>query len=508
MRGWCFLIVCFSVAGVYAQTSLPDSIENRFTRIAKDSTYIIQLNKLATDYLKVNPALSRRIATHATELAPQIKFVKGHARSLTIIGNSYWYEGVFEFAQNYYLLAARQYESIHDNIGLGQAYNNIGEVYKKMGDYKKALEFLQLSIELKKNDSQTRAITLYNVGELYILLNDLSHASQYLEQSLSLAIKTNDRKVIGYSYTGYGLIHAKQGRHQEALDYFVLAETIWKEIGEMRLLIQTYQDIADMNRELKQYDKAEKYLLLSMEMSSLIRVPDLQVANYLRLSKVDSAQGKYRQALSNLYRHTLLKDSVYNLAKTEQIARLQMMFETESRERENRQLRSEQLFRESQLKLQRQIIYAISTGLFLTGIMAWFLYRQRHKILSVNRILQEKNDEIGTQKLAIEMQATALIKLNEELQELNRNLEARIEKRTQQLTNQNQKLTEYAFVNAHKLRAPISSILGLINLIDQTKPEEYSSIFQHMKTCGNQLDIITRQISRNLEDSILDKETP
>ena len=39
----------------------------------------------------------------------------------------------------------------------------------------------------------------------------------------------------------------------------------------------------------------------------------------------------------------------------------------------NSKLKSEQLFRESQLFLQRQIIYAISTGLVLKGIMAWFL---------------------------------------------------------------------------------------------------------------------------------------
>jgi signal transduction histidine kinase len=136
--------------------------------------------------------------------------------------------------------------------------------------------------------------------------------------------------------------------------------------------------------------------------------------------------------------------------------------------------------------------------------MAWLLYSQRHKVLSVNKILQEKNSEIGTQKLAIEMQATALIKLNEELQELNKNLEARIDQRTKQLTIQNKRLTEYTFVNAHKLRAPVSSILGLIELIDQNKPEEYQIILDHLKTCGHQLDIITRQISKNLEDGIVE----
>jgi tetratricopeptide (TPR) repeat protein len=503
-RGWCFLFALLWAGNCYSQTTLPDSIANRFVGIAQDSNYIINLNKLAFEYLKTNPALSRRIASHTAEIAPQVKFVKGHARSLTIIGNSYWYEGVFEFAQNYYLLALRQYELIDDKSGLGQAYNNIGEVYKKMGDYKKALEFLKLSMNLKKGDSHSEAIILYNVGELYIFLNDIPQANRYIEQALSVAIRNNDRRAIGYSYTGLGIISSKQKRYQEALDYFVRAEKIWKEISEMRLLIQAYQNMADVYRELKLFDNAEKYLSLSVEMSSLIKVPDLLVNSYLKISKLDSARGNYNKALVNLYRYTALKDSVYNLSKTEQIAKLQMMFETEKRDRENQQLKSEELFRKAQLRLQEQIIYAISTGLLLTGVMAWFLYRQRHRILSVNKILQEKNDEIGTQKLAIEMQAAALIKLNEELQELNKNLEARIEYRTQQLTTQNQKLTEYTFVNAHKLRAPISSILGLINLIDQTDPKDYAVIFSHLKTCGNQLDNITRQISQTLEESIID----
>ena len=504
-RGWCFstLIIC-TVTNVHAQTSLPDSITNLLSSVPRDSNYIIQLNLLATDYLKTNPTLSRRIATHATELAPETKFARGHARSLTIIGNSYWYEGVFEIAQNYYLMAARQYESINDNIGLGGVYNNIGEVYKKMGDNNNALKFLMASADLRKSDERAQALTLYNIGELYAFMNDLPAASRYIEQSLSLAIKNNDRRVIGYSYTGLGLILAKQKKPREALDFFIRAEKIWKEISEMRLLIQAYQDMADAYRELKMFDQAEKYLSLSLEMSSLIKAPDLLVNNYLRLSKLDSARGNHNKALVNLYKYTTLKDSVYNLAKSEQIARLQMAFESEEKERENNQLKSEQLFKESQLNLQRQIIYAISTGLLLTGIMAWFLYRQRHKILTVNKILNEKNSEISTQKLAIEMQAVALIKLNEDLQELNRNLEARIEQRTGQLTVQNQKLIEYAFVNAHKLRAPISSILGLINLMDQATPEEHAAIFSHLKTCGIQLDNITRQISRDLEGSIVE----
>jgi tetratricopeptide (TPR) repeat protein len=506
MRRYWFLFAftCVLENPVLSQTVLPDSIEQRFVNTPRDSTLIDKLNTLASELLKSNPALARRIATRVTELAPELQYTRGYARSLRIIGNSYWTEGIYEFAQNYYLLAARQYESIGDSLGLGQAYNNVGLVYQKMGNYPKALEYLMHSVRLKSGDEAAQSVTLNNIGEIYILLNDYERAEQYSERSLLLATKLNNEKTVAFAYNALGIINTKMKKFQKAIECFSKAEEIAKRLGELRLLIQIYQDCSDVYRELGLYEKAEKYLSLSMEMSTLIKVPDLVVNNHLRLYKLDSVRGQYAQALAHLYQYTSLKDSVYSLAKNEQIARLQMIYESEGKERENRQLKIEQQFKESQLRLQRQIIYAISIGLIITGIMAWLLYSQRHKILTVNKILQEKNSEIGTQKLAIEMQATALIKLNEELQELNKNLEERIAQRTKQLTLQNKQLTEYTFINAHKLRAPVSSILGLINLLDQHKPDEYATILTHLKTCGNQLDAITRQISRNLEDGIIE----
>jgi signal transduction histidine kinase len=241
-----------------------------------------------------------------------------------------------------------------------------------------------------------------------------------------------------------------------------------------------------------------------MEMAAIIKAPDLMVNSYLKMAYLDSAQGNYSAAMRDMYHYTILKDSVYNLSKSEQVAKLQAIYEAETKDRENRQLRAEKDRDQAQLQLQTQINVAIGLGLFLAITMAYLFARQRRKIFSVNKVLQEKNDEISTQKIAIEMQATALVKLNEELQELNKNLEKRITERTEQLLHQNQKLTEYTFVNAHKLRAPVSSILGLINLIEQGDKSEHEIIWNHLKTCGEQLDAITRQISRNLESGIVD----
>jgi tetratricopeptide (TPR) repeat protein len=311
----------------------------------------------------------------------------------------------------------------------------------------------------------------------------------YLQQSMSEARKRNLTRVIAFNYWGLGALKKIDKKYSEALDHYFEAEKLWTAQGETRSMVQTYQEIADIYRLQGNYAEAEKYLGKAMKMSKQIHVADLQVTNYLRFSRLDSLRGNYQRSLYYLSLHNALKDSVYNLLKAEQIARLQTIYETETREEENQQLRLDTELKNSEIKTQRLTLIAISLGLVLAAAFGWFINRQRKKI--------------GLQRDAIEMQAVALLKLNEELQDLNKTLEARIHERTSQLTIQNQRLTEYTFINAHKLRAPVASILGLINLMQQVPDAEKEAIMQHLKTCGEQLDSIIREVSRNLEGAIV-----
>lgn len=491
MSRYLFILVFILAAGngnVSAQ-QMPDSVVRKLAGLAQDSNYVNKLNQFAYDYLRTNPDITRTIASQALDLAPKIRFTRGYARALTIMGNSYWYEGIYEFAQNYYLLAARQYQTIQDSIGLGHTYNNIGEVYKKLNENDKALVYLLRSKELHTKDSVSNALTLYNIGELYIRMGKTDEARKYLQQSFVWARRFNLKRVIAFNYWGQGELREIDRKYEEALQFYFDSEKIWLELGETRSLIQTYQEVADIYRQQRKFSEAEKYLLNAMHLATKIQVADLQVNNFLRFSRLDSVRGNYQRSLYFLTRHNSLKDSVYNLLKAEQIARLQTIYETETREQENQQLRIDKELKNSELQTQRITLIAISVGLLLAGIFAWMINRQRKKI--------------ALQKDAIEMQAVALLKLNEELQELNKNLEARISERTSQLTVQNQRLTEYTFINAHKLRAPVASILGLINLLQQVKPEERDAILVHLKTCSDQLDAIIREISRNLEGAIV-----
>src|SRR5688500_2030126 len=184
-----------------------------------DSSYITRLNALASGYLKSNPASSRQIAAYVIDNAPKIKYTRGYARALVVMGNSYWYEGIYEFAQNYYLLAARKYKDINDSLGLAQVYNNIGEVNKRLGETDMALEYLLRSLEMKQKDS-TRAMTLYNIGELYITLADYDKASDSSNESKTLAQGTGNEKIIAYNHWSSGRIISEQGQCNYASAYY------------------------------------------------------------------------------------------------------------------------------------------------------------------------------------------------------------------------------------------------------------------------------------------------
>lgn len=108
--------------------------------------------------------------------------------------------------------------------------------------------------------------------------------------------------------------------------------------------------------------------------------------------------------------------------------------------------------------------------------------------------------EIETKNNALLNQSEMIRQINNTLQSVNETLEERVAERTKELEEQNRQLSEYAFINSHLLRGPLSSILGLIHVIHgselATKERE---LVNHLYDSGMKLDDIIRRISETLE---------
>jgi signal transduction histidine kinase len=246
------------------------------------------------------------------------------------------------------------------------------------------------------------------------------------------------------------------------------------------------------------------YINMAIILADEISAPDLQIYNYRQQSDLYVHLGDTEKALGSIHRHIVLKDSIYDEKRRQEIARQQAQFESGAREIENQQLKATHALQHAQIRTQKLMLIALTGALVAAAGMALVLFRQRKRVAEVNGLLRDKTNEIQKQKEEIECQTSKLQNLNDQLQYLNRSLESKIEERTQRLTWQNQKLAEYAHANAHQLRAPVVSILGLVNLMQKLElPEQDKILIDKLQVCGKDLDKITRVISKNLEEDEL-----
>lgn len=150
--------------------------------------------------------------------------------------------------------------------------------------------------------------------------------------------------------------------------------------------------------------------------------------------------------------------------------------------------------------------YFFVVGLFLIGSYSLIRFRERNlleaklileaKVEERTREIQLKTEEIQAQNEEIQAQA-------EEIQGINENLEMLVKQRTAELEKKNKALEEYAFINAHKLRGPVASILGLLNLLAKpdTKEDEAMVIRQHLHHSAEKLDAVVRSITKAIENA-------
>ncbi|HEY0741024.1 MAG TPA: two-component regulator propeller domain-containing protein [Chryseosolibacter sp.] len=147
-------------------------------------------------------------------------------------------------------------------------------------------------------------------------------------------------------------------------------------------------------------------------------------------------------------------------------------------------------------------LMAVAVSIALV-IYAYIKYRER-ALLEAKRILEQKVEErtreIQRNVEEIQAQNEEIMAQAEEIKGINENLEMLVRQRTAELERKNQALEEYAFINAHKLRSPVASILGLVNLLNKSEMnDECKVINRHLLDSADELDGIVRSITKAIE---------
>ena len=267
------------------------------------------------------------------------------------IGIVYRKKGEYDIALEYHLKALRNFEEIKNIQNTAISLCNIGIIYRKQDNNDQALKYYKKALELSEEIGDKRGIAdiLNNIGNIYKLSDHYDQALENFHKALVLFRETEDQVGITIVYNNIATVYRDKGDYKQALKHHLKNLKIHKNIGNKNGISVTCNNIGGIYTLLKQFNKALEYLNRGLETAKEIKAADWELSSYSNFSELYEAKGDYKQALFYYKEYSNLKERIFSEESAENVARMQVMYETEKKEKET------EIYRLRNVEFQKEI---------------------------------------------------------------------------------------------------------------------------------------------------------
>ena len=249
---------------------------------------------------------------------------------------------------------------------------NIATVYRRMGEYAKAREYLQQGRTNAQRDGRWPELFMALV-QLGYLDNDTDQpqsAEQHFSQALETAIqRTGIRQDQGNARVGLATALINQKRYRQGLTILEQARADFASLndgsneGEILLLQGNARaGLGDHANALRYYEQALPILQRSDNTRYLARLYRARTDSY-------EALGNYAAALADFRQYIQLRETLVERMRNEQTIALRLQFDSNRRDMENQRLLAETQLREQQLQAMMRMRQWQWVAIALAGLL-------------------------------------------------------------------------------------------------------------------------------------------
>lgn len=491
------LVLPFLIPKISQSQGLDNVFKKLLRQNARDSIYIDSLLQSASTMNNSEPAKAIIYFEQAKQLSEAINYKRGIKTAINGIGNGHIVTGHFEEAlrqhQQLLVLARASADSNHEFKALG----NLAITYASLMNYDKALVYFRKSLALAaQNQHPMYGSICGNMGNLFKLTGQLDSAHHYLNLAISTGISNQDYRALAHGLFNLSDVKVQQGELYEALAHIdsalIYGRRIDSKIFEVMGQISRIEVLDQLGMGIAHMDELEKYLNIAEEHTYYQSL----VSGYKLLANILIKNNQPIKALEAVKKGAAWEREVFNNEKSMQIEKLTAQFELDAKQKEID-------IQNLQIAKQTYFLYIISCIALVAFLVALILYRYFVSKSKANKKLQQLNVQISQHREELMHRSNSLKKANEEINKINENLELTIAKRTQKIKEQNEKLVKYAFLSAHEIRGPLSSILGITGMLkDHPDDEALSKILPQLHDKSKDMDFVIKKMVTSLEEEI------
>lgn len=400
------------------------------------------------------------------------------------------------------------YEVKDDRQSYAIAWNILGEIYRNIHNNAKALECYKKSAQYAFDGSTyPYSSPIINMGTIYKNLGKYDSAFYLYDLVMTYDTSQHGSKyayILNRKAQIYLLLHNYEEAENHVVESLALYEKLNSKVGIILSLCTSSQVYFVLNNLKGCILAGERAIKLGLQAEFF---PEEFMETCKLMVRVFEKAGNFDKALYYQKTHDEIYSRLFGPSTNAQMLHEQLGLEERNLNLEKSILREEQRLAKESAKAQQQILFLILGAFLLAVIAIVLLYRKNSTIKSLNDQLHERQDEILTQ--SEQLKAT-----NEEIEAINSNLEGLVKERSQKIIEQNERLTNFAYFNAHKVRGPLARILGLISIMELDLKKETIPYSEMLKQAGIDLDnsiseinIILQQEDKEPEASSTKKNT-
>jgi tetratricopeptide (TPR) repeat protein len=182
------------------------------------------------------------------------------------------------------------------------AFNKMGRVWRRKGDLKLSLEYLQRGLDLYRgaNDPRGVAGSLDDIGRALHMLGRYAEAEAKISEALARHTKDGDQRAIATSLSRLGNVHQDRGHYEQAYECHREALNIRKAGGDRWGEVVARNNLAALAFELGEFADARASWLTALPEAEAIGALPLSALILTNLGEVSLAEHKLDEARSRL----------------------------------------------------------------------------------------------------------------------------------------------------------------------------------------------------------------
>jgi serine phosphatase RsbU (regulator of sigma subunit) len=387
------LIIAFLQSGInlFAQNMHAiDSLKNVLEKEKEDTMKVRVLLHLSYKYQGYDPEKSLEYGKKGLFLAQSINYQTGIGEAHNNLGDVYWYKSDYASASENYLKALKLFEKINDQPKIAESYRNLGWVYYKQRNINAALNYFNksLAINLRLQRKERLGQNYNDLGIINTENKNYPVAIENYKKSLKIQEEIGNQMGMSTSYGNLAIVYDYMGKKDLAIDNVERCVLTARKLGNKHHLAISLCNLGSFygnaGREKEALTVLEEAVVLGLEMKFKEVIKDC----YVNIATIYKKNGQFEKAFE--YEHLLIeiKDSIYNEQNSQQINEMTAKYDSEKKELMISSLEKDNLLTAQKLEREKNFKIYLSVFCAMVAFFVFILFRS-----NLNR--KKANEELS-----------------------------------------------------------------------------------------------------------------